>query len=302
MKRTKDEETQKRADRLLMYVIYGLLILITSVLIALVCKAGGMLIGQIFDGDTMTFSLSSLFTLQDIFSVLKSFIFLIVVAIAFVSSIPEIIRQIKSDQEKCSARDDVFWGKYFYYDKGIQNDMIHILRMMDCELYSRADEECVKLLQSCYVPKEQAAIFYCRMVCWEEMGYTRKAIEYGEKAISLRKGYMPALLKTAQLCIKLNKLTAAEQYLLEARELSTQDIQLSKMLYQYYAGNYNHEEALAAAMQWEELEPSSAEAAACVCRAAHKCGKSDIVNSRLQKCASEHYEGYAALKKEVRGY
>lgn len=154
----------------------------------------------------------------------------------------------------------------------------------------------------CYVPEEQAAIFFCRMVCQEELGDTKAAIECGEKAIALRKAYMPALLKTVELCFKLNKLTAAEQHLLEAQELNPQDVQISRMLYQVYAGWHDHEKALAAAMHWEELEPDSMEAAACVCRAAYGCGQPDIVNSRLQKCASAHYWDISSLRKDVRGY
>lgn len=289
----------KKGGKALTYVR---LILIAIILIALVCGLGKLVIWMVGDVIAPSGRLPFFKTWRAIVIGFGFLICLIVITIDFITSIPDTAREVEHDKQTRSARDDAFLGEYFSDDKKIRDEMINILHTMDRNLYSSADEACVRLLERCRIPEEQAAILYCRMVCREEMGYTKEAIEYGEKAVSLRKSYVPALLKTAQLCIKINKFTAAEQYLLELQELSPQDVQISRMLYLVYAGKHDHEKALAAAMQWEELEPYSAEAAAGVCRSAHKCGKSDIVNSRLQKCASEHYEGYAALKKEVRGY
>lgn len=298
MGKDRDEERQNRADKIITYI---LIFVITVTLAALVCFVGVVLFMHIF-GDGGEDSRHFGRWLGNIFSGGKSFILLVVVTIAFITSIPGIIRGTKQQQQKRSERNKAFLGQYFQYDKEVRNGMIHILDMMDGELWSAADKACVRLLQDCYVPEEQAVILFCRMICQEEQGYTREAIESGEKAIALRKDYMPALLKTVELCIQINRLTAAEQHLLEARNLSPRDIQISKILCQVYDRMHDHEKALAAAMYWEALEPASAEAAACVCRAAHKCGRPDIADSRLQKCASAHYWDIAALRKEVRGY
>lgn len=292
-----NRERKKRTGRLFKY---GWRIVLAIALVALICQVAGV-IWRMFNG--MGTDGNNIFeTLSDMRSGVVSLVVLIAAAIAFITSIPDDVRETEYKEQKRSERNDMFLEEYFSGDKAVRKAMLRILWLIDEGHYSTADEECDRLLGKCSVPEEQAAILYCRMLCKEELGYTREAVACGDKAVSLRKGYIPALMKTAQLCIKLNKMMAAEQYLLEAREAGLQDLQLDLMLHYVYMAQHRHEEALAAAMRCEEIEPYSGEVAACVCRAAHRCGKTDIVNSRLQRCAGAHYEGYAALKKEVRGY
>ena len=299
--RTEDTgEKKKFSNRLLMY---GWRILFAIALVVLICWIAGV-VWRLFNGiGTGRNSVFGIFeSLSDTWSGIVSLVVLILFAVKFITSIPGDVRETEYNEQKRSEKNDAFLGEYFSGDKAARKDMLRILWLIDAEHYSTADEVCARLLDRCSVPEEQAAVLYCSMICKEELGYTREAIACGEKAVSLRKDYVPALMKTAQLCIKLNKMVAAEQYLLKARDAGQQELQLDMMFYQVYMGQNRHEEALAAAMRCEEREPYSGEIAACVCRAAHKCGRSDIVNSSLQKCAREHYEDYAALKKEVRGY
>jgi len=294
---TEDNRKKKRAGKILMY---SWQILFAIALVALICRIA-VVVWKLFNG--MGTDGNGIFeTLSDTRSGIVVLIFLAAFAVKFITSIPDNVREAEYNEEKRSEKYDAFLGEYFCSDKAVRKDMLRILWLIDEQHYSTADESCVRLLERCSVPEEQAAVYYCRMICREEMGYTKEAITCGDKAVSLRKEYIPALMKTAQLCIKLNKMMAAEQYLLEAQKSGCQDPQLDRMFYQVYMVQNRHEEALAAALRCEELEPYSGEVAACVCRAAHKCGKTDIVNASLQKCASEHYENYAALKKEVRGY
>lgn len=293
----KEENAEKRKEKGSPFA-YAAYIIAAVVMIALICGLAWM-IWQAFnniDGHRLFITIRGLVTGVVIL------IGLVIFTIRFIVSIPDSAREVKHIQKERSERYDAFLGNYFANDKEIRDAMLHILWLMEEKSYTSADTACDKLLQKCVVPEEQAAIYYCKMICREEMGYAKEAITYGEKAISLRKSYTPVLLKTAQLCVKLNKMTTAEPYLLELQEAGIQDARVSMMLYQVYAAHNRHEEALAAAMRCEELAPGSVEASACVCRAAFKCEKNDLVNSRLQKCASERYEGYAALRKEVRGY
>ncbi len=294
------EETQKQSGRPLMY---SLRILFSIVLIALICGLA-VIVWQVFQGGMEGFRFFKSMRATIIGAI--CLVSLIGYTIKYITSIPSAVRETEQENQERSDRYDAFLGEYFTSDKKVRGDMIHVLRLMDQKEYTSADNVCVKLLEKCSIPEEQAALLYCRMICREEMGYAREALDLGAKAVSLRKGYGPALLKTAQLCVKFNKMAAAEEYLLEAQRLNPQDRQLNQMLYyvlyHVYTAKNQNEEALEAAMKCEELLPHSADAAACVCRAAHKCGKTDIVNSRLQKCWDERYENYAALKKEVRGY
>lgn len=292
-----NREKKKRPNKLFMY---GWRILFAIALVVLICWVAGV-VWRVFNG--MGTDGNGVFeTLSDTRSGVVSLVFLIGVAVKVITSIPDNVREAEYNEQKRSDKYDAFLGEYFSGDKAARKDMLRVLRLIDDEHYSTADEVCVRLSDRCTVPEEQAAVLYCRMLCREEMGYTKEAIACGEKAVSLRKGYMPALVKTAQLCIKLNKMMTAEQYLLEAKECGGQELPVGIMLYQVYMSQNRHQEALDAKMACEGLDSHSGEVAACVCRAAHKCGRSDIVNSRLQKCAEAHYEGYAALKKEVRGY
>lgn len=294
---TEDNREKKRHIR--KALMYGWRILFAVALVVLICWVAVM-VWKIFNG-IGTNGHGVFETLGDTHTGVVFLILLIAFAVKFISDIPDDVRETEYTERKRSEKYDTFLGEYFR-DKAARKEMLRILRLIDAQEYSTADSVGGRLLEKCSVPEEQAAVLYCQMICKEEMGYTREAIACGDKAVSLRRGYIPALMKTAQLCIKLNKMMAAEQYLLKAQECGFQGLSLDMMLCRVYMVQNRYEEALAAALRCEELEPHSGEVAACVCRAAHKCGKADIVNASLQKCANAHYEGYAALRKEVRGY
>lgn len=301
MKREKYNKEKNRGNKsqgmLIVYIILALILIVMQILIWICGKNLFMLI---FHNDDVSVSF---FT--KVRSAVISVVVLVAVfwfAVRVVPSFPNIIRRMKYDNQRNQERYNAFLGTYFSDDDKVRDHMLFVLQEIDHKRYSVADEICVKLLEKRHIPEEQAVILYCRMICRGEMGNTKEAIEFGERALSLRKGYIPALLETAGFCIKLNKMADAEKYLLEIRESGQLDLRVSRMLYQVYTVRNRHKEALAEALRWEQLEPDSLEAAACVCGAAHKCGETDIVNSRLQRCASEHYEGYDALRKEIRGY
>ncbi len=295
MKREKSAEENRHATR---KVAYSAQIVVALVLIAAICGIAWLVWG-VWKGMDGT---STLFSLQAIVTGIVCIFFLIVLVCRLIKSAPETVSEIEYERKRQNVRDELFLGDYFVLDTELREAMTHILHLIENKLYSEADEKCIKLLEDCYIPEEQAAILYCREICREEMGYTKEAISYGEKAVSLRKGYFPALMETASLYMKINKLAAAEQFLSEAQNSSPRDIRPLFMLHQVYTAQNRHREALDAVMRCEEMAPNSVDIAACVCRAALKCGETDIVNSRMRKCADARYKDYAALRKEVRGY
>lgn len=293
MEKETNQDTKNRSGSL-----YVLKIFEAFILIALIC-------GLVYLIWRSYHQLDDLFFLGGRKLVIRYILLILLVpyTIHFIVTIPEQVRDIKDRERRRFEKFDALMGGNFVYDEGFRDEMTRILRLMEEEHYSNADAACDKLLEGRYVPEEQAAVNYCKMVCQDELGYTKEAITYGEKALTLRKGYIPALQKTVQLCLKVNKMTTAEQWLLEAREVDQQDmLWISMTLSQIYMAQHHYEKALEAAMEWEELEPHSGDAAACVCRAAFRCGKMDIANLRLEKCAGMHYYDCAALRKEMRGH
>ena len=295
MEKETNQQTKNRSGNLL---LYGMKIFEAFILIAMICGLVFSIWRSYHEMDALMFLGLPKLVIRYVFLIL-----LVPYTIHFIVSIPEKVRDIKDKEQRRFEKFYTLMGGHFAYDEGFREEMTRILRLMEEEHYSDADAACDKLLEGRYAPEEQAAVLYCKMICQDESGYTKEAIAYGEKALSLRKGYPPALQKTVQLCLKVNKMSTAEQYLLEAREVNQQDtLWISMMLSQIYMAQHHYEKALVAAMEWEELEPDSGDAAACVCRTAFKCGKMDIANLRLEKCAGMHYYGCAALRKEMRGH
>lgn len=294
----KDDGKKKQKSRG-MFIVYILLALLLIGLQFLIFVFGKSLFMLIFHGDDV--SVSFVTKLRAAIVSIVALFFLFSIAVRLVPAIPEIIRKMKADDLRNLEKYNAFLGTCFSGDEKVRDRMIFVLEQIDRRQYSVANDVCLGLMEKCHAPEEQAVVFLCRMICMDEMGYTREAITYGEKAISLRKGYAPALLETAGLCIKLNKMSDAERYLLEVREMGRMELRVSRMLYQVYAARNRHTEALAEALRCERLDPDSLEACALVCRAAHKCGEKEIVDSRMQRCASGHYEGYASLKNEIWG-
>ncbi|MCM1302657.1 MAG: tetratricopeptide repeat protein [Lachnospiraceae bacterium] len=288
---------QKTRGMFLTYIILALFLIVMQ---ALVFICGRTLFMLIFHGGDVSVPF---FT-----KVRAAMISVVVLAIVFrfgirvIPALPDIIRRMKYDDQQKQAHYNALLDPYFSEDKKVRDQMMYVLGSIDHKRYLEADEICVKLLEKCTVPEERAVILFCRMICQGEMGSAREAVRLGERALSLRGDFMPAMLETAGYCIKCNKLADAENYLLKIQETGWMRSRVYRMLYEVYAAGHRYDEALMAALRWERLEPDSLEAAACVCRAAHRCGERDLVTSRLQRCRDEQYEGYAVLKMEVRGY
>lgn len=298
MDKNKDKKHGKQKTKG-MFMVYVTLALILIVMQVLVWVCGRTLFMLIFHNDDISVSF-----LTKVRSAVISVVVLVAVfrfGVGVVPSFPNIIRRMKYDDQQRQEQYNALLNPYFSEDK-IRNKMMFVLSEIDHKRYSDADEICVRLLEKCHIPEEQAVVLFCRMICQGEMGNTKEAVRLGERSLSLRRGYTPALLETAGFCIKLNKIADAEKYLLEIRETGRMESRVSRMLYQVYVAQGRYEEALGEALYYERLEPESLEAAACVCRAAHRCGEKNLVNSRLQRCADGQYEGYDALRKEIRGY
>lgn len=295
VKREMDQKTKNKHGSLF---LYGMKTVEALVLVTLICWII-FSIGQSYRGmDDYSFGGLPKLIVRYVFLIL-----LIPYTIHFVVTIPEKVRDAKDKEKQRFDKLDALVGEDFAYGEGFRDEMIHILRLMEVEHYSDADTACGKLLEGQYALEEQAAVCYCKMVCQDELGYTKEAIAYGEKALSLRKGCFSALQKTVQLCFKVNKMSTAEQCILEAREACSQEaLWISMTLSRIYMAQHHYEKALEAALEWEELEPHSGEAAACVCRAAFRCGKQDIADLHMEKCAAMHYYDCAALRKEMRGH
>lgn len=295
MERETNQKTKGKSGSLL---LYGMKIFEALILVAMI---GGLIfsIWRSYQGMN-DYSFVSLPKLLIRYLLL---ILLVPYTIHFIVTIPEKVREIKDKEQIRFEKYYALVGRSFVSDEKFRDEMVHILRLLEEEHYSEADAACDKLLKEHHIPEEQAAVHYCKMICQDEMGYTKEAIAYGEKALSLRKGHIPVLQKMVQLCLKVNKMSTAEQYLLEAREVDQQEaLWINMTLAQVYMAQHHYEKALEAAMKWEELEPRSGEAAACVCRAAFRCGNMDIADSRMEKCAAMHYYDCAALRKEMRGH
>lgn len=298
MENIKRKTDQKAGNKSGSFLLYGVKILEALVLIALICWRINAIIQSYRGMDNLHFG--------GLPGLLVNYVFVILLVpytIHFIVTIPEKVRDIKDNERRRFEKFDALMEGYFTYGEGFRNEMVRILRLIEGEQYSDADVSCDKLLEGHYAPEEQAAVLYCKMVCQDELGFTKEAIAYGEKALTLRKGYMPALQKTVQLCLKVNKMTTAEQCLLEARETDQQEaLWISMTLSRIYMAQHHYGKALETAMEWEELDPRSGEAAACVCRAAFRCGQREIADSRMEKCAAMHYYDCAALRKEMRGH
>ncbi|MCM1542036.1 MAG: tetratricopeptide repeat protein [Blautia sp.] len=283
-----------------MFFVYIILALFLIVMQALVFICGRTLFMLIFHGDDVSVSF-----LTKARAAVISVVALVVIfrfGIRVVPALPDIIRRMKDDDRRKQANYNALLDPYFSEDQKVRDQMMYVLGSIDHKRYSEADEICVKLLEKCPAPEEQAVILFCRMICQGEMGSAREAVRLGERALSLRGDYLPAMLETAGYCIQCNKLADAEEYLLKIRETGWMASRVCRMLYEVYAAGHRYDEALMEALRWEQLEPESLEAAACVCRAAHRCGERDLVTSRLRRCHEEQYESYEVLKREVRGY